>query len=109
MAPSIPTKDWRAISAAKIASRDALIPVAWRLGAKAPGADVLDVMHVPETSGILSSLELKITETPAQGILKHIASGQWTSRAVTEALCKRAAIAHQLVSTIIGSCFPAKS
>ena len=95
--------DWRAIAKVKVAAREALIPAAWRLGALAPGPDVLDVMHVPESCRILSALEVEITHAPAETILARVAKGDWKARAVTEAFCKRAAIAHQLVSTL-GMC-----
>lgn len=97
--------DWRAIAAAKVAAREALIPPAWRLGALAPGPKVLDVTHVPETCGILSPLEIEITHAPAVTILARVAKGDWKARAVTEAFCKRAAIAHQLVRTLGMSTF----
>jgi amidase len=92
----MPTQDWRAISEAKRATRDALIPPAWRLSSL-PGPEVLDVTHVPVECGILSALELEITDTDAGTIVTKIADGTWRSRDVAQAFCKRAAIAQQLV------------
>jgi amidase len=89
--------DWRVVAANKRAARDALIPPAWRLS-PLPGPEVLDVTHVPVNCGILSETELEITDTDARGILSKIHAGIWRAKEVTEAFCKRAAIAQQLVS-----------
>lgn len=74
------------------------IPSEWKIAAdKLPGDDVLDVTEFPSQSGLLSELELEITESFATEILANIARGDWTAEDVTRAFCKRAAIAHQLV------------
>lgn len=46
----------------------------------------------------LSDDETAITETPATGIVKKIASGEWTAVEVFQAFAKRSVIAHQLTN-----------
>lgn len=58
-------------------------------------------MGVPKSCGILTSEELAITESSAVDLVSQLAAGKLTSVAVTTAFCKRAAIAHQLVSILI--------
>lgn len=41
-----------------------------------------------------------ITETSMADVLRHLRSGKWTSKEVTTAICKRAAIAHQLTNCL---------
>ncbi len=76
------------------------IPAEWRLKGEYLDPKQLDVTVVPETCGILSSVELEITSNDATGILAKIHSGQWSAENVCLAFCKRAAIAQQLVCNI---------
>lgn len=89
------TKDWKAVSAAKQAQRDATIPAAWRIKVD---PSVKDVMDVPKTCGVLTPKEIEITETPATELIEQMLAKKLTSEEVTVAFCKRAAIAQQLVS-----------
>lgn len=52
---------------------------------------------VPRSSGHFSARELEIIETSAEEILQKIKARHWTSVQVTQAFCKAAAVAHQLV------------
>ncbi|KAL1745491.1 amidase signature domain-containing protein [Schizophyllum fasciatum] len=105
--------DWESIAAAKRAARDALIPTEWRLPADKPEythdpsspSYLLDVTGVPARCDILSTDDLAITDAPANEILKNVHSGAWTARAVTEAFCRRAAVAQQLVNCLTEICF----
>lgn len=101
-------EEWRAISEkAKQILADS-IPSEWRLPKdKLPSDEQLDVRDVPKQSGILTEQELAITETYATDIVKKIASGEWTSEAVTIAFCKRAAIAHQVTNCLTVTMFDA--
>lgn len=99
--PVLKPLHWTAISKAKRAKRDSLLK--WKL-TPVPD-DVLDVTHVPASCGILDKLELAITEADASTILKTIASGDWTSEAVTVAFCKRASIAQQVTNCLTEVCF----
>ena len=86
--------EWKRTAADKVAARDALIPVEW----KVPKTDSLNVIDFPRTCGLLNRSELEITETDAVSLVKMMLNGSLKSREVTEAFCKRAAIAQQLVS-----------
>lgn len=89
---------WKDISARAIQKVLDDIPLEWRVPAnKLPGDDVLDVTGFPAQSGVLSDLELEITESFATEIVAKLAKGEWKAESVTIAFCKRAAIAHQLV------------
>lgn len=66
-----------------------------------PADDVTNVMDVPHQSGIMTTKELEITEMDATSLLELMASGQLKSYDVTLAFCKRAAIAQQLVSSLL--------
>lgn len=57
-----------------------------------------DITSLPQTSGILSDLELQITEQDAGAILQKYLSGDWTVRQVTTAFLKRATIGQQMAS-----------
>lgn len=88
-------EQWAKVAADKRAARDALIPKEWLVEPVAD--DVLNVMDVPTTSGVLSADELEITEADAPTLIKKMIEKELTSEAVTVAFCKRAAIAQQLV------------
>lgn len=88
---------WQEIGLQKRAVRDSLIPDAWKIEKKyyPSGSSVLDL---PETFGILSAEEVKITSKyDAVDIVGLIKDGKHSAEAVTTAFCKRAAIAQQLV------------
>jgi Asp-tRNA(Asn)/Glu-tRNA(Gln) amidotransferase A subunit family amidase len=59
------------------------------------------VLNIPSQSGLLSRQELEITENyDAWGLTQLIAGGRLTSKEVTVAFCKRAAIAQQCVNCL---------
>ncbi|BEI86477.1 hypothetical protein CcaverHIS002_0607640 [Cutaneotrichosporon cavernicola] len=89
--------NWEDISKAKIATREAKIPAAWRISAPAKN---LNVMDVPRSCGILTARELEITETPAVDLVDAMVGRKYTSEEVTTAFCKRAAIAHQVTNCL---------
>lgn len=87
--------EWKSLARAQRAKQLASIPKEWLL--KEIPTD-LNVLDVPSRSGLLSSLELEITDTlDIQVLLANLASGVWSSVSVTTAFTKRAIIAHQLV------------
>ncbi|KAH8435262.1 general amidase GmdB [Aspergillus melleus] len=102
---STPKLDWHALVAQKRKQLDAQIPPEWRLSdsfvASLPENGHLIKADIPRRSGILSDVELEITEnyTAAQ-LLQKLAWGDVSSVAVTTAFCKRAAIAQQLTSCL---------
>jgi amidase len=72
------------------------IPEEWRIESGISHGD--SVMEYPKISRIMTDVELTITESSAVDLVAQMAAGQLTSVAVTTAFCKRAALAHQLVS-----------
>lgn len=75
------------------------IPQEWRIPKdKLPPEDQLNVTGFPYSSGLLTETEIAITNALATDIVQQVASGTWTAESVARAFCKRAAIAHQLVS-----------
>ena len=90
---------WEEISKKAQAKLLDSIPSEWRISDdKRPTADQVDVTDFPATSGLLTEPELEITKSLASDIVQQIAAGKWSAEDVTRAFCKRAAIAHQLVS-----------
>lgn len=73
------------------------IPQEWKIQTL-PTDD--SVFEFPKKSGILSDQELAITESSASDLVKKLAQGELKAVDVTVAFCKRAALAHQLVSSI---------
>lgn len=92
--------NWQDLVAAKQQEGREKIPQQWRLNTEQLAlADVrLIEADVPRRSGLLSDLELDITENyTASQLLVKLATGQTSSLDVTTAFSKRAAIAQQLV------------
>jgi amidase len=87
---------WEKIAADKRSRLAASIPVEWRIRSS-PTTD--SMIEYPKNSGLLTSEELAITESSATDLVKELAAGKLSSVAVTTAFCKRAALAHQLVSS----------
>lgn len=101
------TNAFQTRGAEKRARCQSLVPKAWQL----PSTLVQSLKHpleksknnfielgIVRRSGLLTEKELKITEAyDVQGLLKALASGEFSSLEVTVAFCKRAAIAQQLV------------
>jgi amidase len=85
---------WRATARERRKAQADSIPPEWRLKSISEDKSSIPII---ETSGILTPLELEITNTTDAFILSlKIQSRTWTSEQVTVAFCKRAAIAQQL-------------
>lgn len=85
---------WEEVAADKRERIAASIPSEWRIDTK----DLPDnVMEVPAMCGLLSAQELEITNSSAVDLVARLAKGELKAVAVTEAFCKRAAVAHQVV------------
>lgn len=89
------TSSWEEKAADKRDRINASIPSEWKIHDLPTGDSVLDF---PAQSGILSSEELAITQSSASELVKKLASGELKAVDVTVSFCKRAALAHQLVS-----------
>lgn len=93
------TTDWQTSATAK---RDAIlksIPEKWHLP-KIPSVEEQKDVTGSYVQQFLDKQEVEITETDAVGIAEKVAAGEWSAVEVTEAFCHRAALAHQLVSSI---------
>ncbi|KAJ7596784.1 general amidase [Mycena floridula] len=94
------SKTWQELVADKQRRQQASIPPEWLLkDSQLPSADVLNVIDVPESCGLLSEKEIAITNSPVELLLPALAKGQYSAVETTTAFYKRAIIAHQLEST----------
>ena len=91
-----PPAPWQRIAQKAELLRDSTIPPEWLLIDPVSG-DVRNVMKVPYTCGVMTEIELALTDKDATSLLEMLKSGRVSSFDVTLAFCKRAAIAHQLV------------
>jgi amidase len=102
--PCQPTTDWQELVARKRRECQDKIPCEWTLSEdilKEVPQHVLE-FDLPRRSGLFSDVELDVTENyTATDLLTKLASGQLSSLVVTTAFSKRAAIAQQVVSTIV--------
>lgn len=94
-------KPYIALSAQKKAAQHSLIPKEWRLSTE-KYQNMSNVMEVPLSCGLLDETEYQITsDYDATALLGLLKDGVFTAEQVTIAFCKRAAIAHQLVSLFV--------
>lgn len=92
-------KSYQAIAAKKKAQQQDNIPIAWRIPTE-KFRNATSVMDVPLACGLLNETESRITsDYDATALLEMLKAGVWSVEQVTVAFCKRAAIAHQLVSS----------
>ncbi|KAH8898429.1 amidase [Thozetella sp. PMI_491] len=97
---------WKEIAAGKQNERASKIPPEWRIPASLlPPAEQDVVQDFPHTSGMFTERELLLTEATASEVVAKIAAGEWTSLEVTTAVCKRAAVAQQLINCVTEICF----
>ncbi|CAF0937800.1 unnamed protein product [Adineta steineri] len=83
-----------------------LIPQEWKLSESIIKDPPKNLTIVPSQCGILSTLDLEITEIDnIEELAQQIARGKYSAIQVTQAYCKRAAIAHQLVNCLAEICF----
>ncbi|CAG7965718.1 unnamed protein product [Penicillium salamii] len=87
---------WQSISAEKRADIENSIPNDWKIRTS-PSEE--NVMRVPEQCGVLSHFDLEMTSLPATELVERLATGDIKAVDVTLSFCKRAAVAHQLVSS----------
>jgi amidase len=94
---SLRMRDYRVIAARKQTERNNKIPPQWLIDSALCNAT--SVLHTPVVCGVLSDLECDITSNfDATALLEKLREGAWSAEQVTTAICKRAAIAQQLVS-----------
>jgi amidase len=99
---------WREIVSKKRAETEKQLPEEWRLPTSIlntinPKSET-SVLDVPAKCGLLSSKELEITEKyDAVDLIQEMSCKELSSLKVITAFCKRAAIAHQVVSNPTGT------
>lgn len=94
-------EDWKIIAEKKREEREGKIPEEWRIAPELlPAEETKDVHGFPVDSGFFTKEELEITNSTASEVVDKIAKGEWTAVEVTKALCKRAAVAQQLVNCL---------
>lgn len=105
---------WQDIAHRKQLHRASQIPLEWTLPTSLLPKDPpllshgpQNVLHVPRTSGFLTTNEIALTETHSESLLRLLFSGQESSVSVTTAFCKRAAIAQQLTNCLTEPLFVA--
>lgn len=100
MMTSKATPDWQRLALEKHNAILAAMPEEWRL----PSATLTDPPTNLLTPSFLQShltpVELHITTVSLATLLTHLATGHWTSLAVTTAFAHRAALAHQLTACL---------
>ncbi|KAF7307128.1 Amidase domain-containing protein [Mycena indigotica] len=92
-----PTMSWKDLAAAKKQAQLEKIPQEWLIKDLPTDKNVVDF---PKKSGLLSDLDLEITESSVATLLQNLASSKWSSVQVTTSFSKRAIIAHQLVNCL---------
>lgn len=76
------------------------IPNEWRLSTDVKAQQTGGARTFIEKCGILTARQVDITQLTASDLLRQIQNAQLTAVEATEAFCKRAAIAHQLVNCL---------
>jgi amidase len=100
-ATTTPKEPWQTIAARKQNERDSKIPSEWKIPADLkPSAETNFVQDFPSKSGFFTAHELDITESTASTVVAKIASAEWSSVEVVKAVCKRAAVAQQLINCV---------
>ncbi|EIM86154.1 amidase [Stereum hirsutum FP-91666 SS1] len=98
---AVDDESWKKVAHAKQEERLRKIPDKWRLPSHTlPSSETFDVLSFPELSGFFSDAELAITKATASHIVQNVASKTWTAVQVTEAFCKRASVAQQLLNCL---------
>ncbi|KAN0072643.1 Amidase signature domain containing protein [Elaphomyces granulatus] len=105
MATCATKTDWSLLVSEKRSSNLAKIPLEWRLSSGI--LDTIDekatisVLDVPGRCGILTEVELELTEKyDATDLTRMMIEGKAKSEDVVRGFCKRAAIAHQLTNCL---------
>lgn len=93
--------NWQEKANEKRIALNSLIPNQWKLSSEILNNLPKDLTVVPYECGILSAIDIEITEIDQiDELAKRIAQGKYSAKNVIEAFCKRAAIAHQLVNCL---------
>ena len=88
---------YKEIAEIALKRREAAIPKEYLLSEATLTDPPRNLTTVPRSSGHFTTAELEIIESNAEDILLKIKERKWTSLEVTEAFCKSAVVAQQLV------------
>ncbi|KAI9006758.1 amidase signature domain-containing protein [Hyaloraphidium curvatum] len=92
---------WHAAREAKRLRRAALIPEKWKLTAEQlNGVPPTGISQWLDASGWFTPRELEITGKSGTEVVAKLAKKEWTCVEVTEAICHRAAVAHQITNCL---------
>lgn len=89
--------DYETVAKTERARLDASIPLNLRLSLDLVANLPQDVSEVPETCGLLTDEQIRITRMDGTALAQEIASGKITAVDAVTAVASRAAIAEQLV------------
>ncbi|KAK7038032.1 amidase domain-containing protein [Favolaschia claudopus] len=90
---------WQQIAAEKKSRQLDSVPKEW-LSSTLPSSETLTIIDFPQTSRVLSPLDLEITESSVATLLSDLASSKYSAVQVTTSFYKRAIIAHQLTNCL---------
>jgi amidase len=90
-------QNYKRIAEIALKRREAAIPDEYLLPKAALTNLPQNLTTIPRTSGHFTIAELEIIESNAEDILLKIKERKWTSLEVTNAFCKAAIVAQQLV------------
>ncbi|KAG8958714.1 hypothetical protein FRC03_008860 [Tulasnella sp. 419] len=94
-------RTWQEIAKLRKQAQHNSIPQEWTLKNEYSSLGPRNVIAIPENSGLLTPLELEITNTADISIiLDNLKHSIWSSRNVTSAFYKRAIIAQQLTNCL---------
>jgi len=94
------SQNYNEIGAIARKRRDASIPSSYLLPKEIVAKLPQNLTTVPKTSKHFSHEQIEIIESQAEDILLKIKEKIWSSLEVTEAFCKAAAVAQQLVQQV---------
>lgn len=100
MASPAATSNWQNLALEKHNAILSAIPEEWHLPSSILKTAPANLLTPSFLHPLLAPLELEITTKPLPTLLTNLATGHWTSLAVTNAFAHRAAIAHQLVNCL---------
>ena len=92
---------WKTIALEKQQQRESKIPAEWRIPKSLlPAPEIAFVQDFPTKSGMFTDRELQLTEATASDVTIKISTGEWTAVEVMTAVCRRAAVAQQLLNCV---------
>jgi amidase len=105
----IPQEPWQTKAEKKVAATKSKIPPKWILShTDLKRAKERRQLSGPFIESFLDQGELEIIKLDSVPLVEQISIGRYTALQVTQAFCKTAAIAHQIVSSCFLAVYSAK-